>query len=309
VWQLADTPDDGECIHLSCESTHSMPYKIVAIGEVLWDLLPTGRLMGGAPANFACRAKLLGADACLITRVGHDALGSEIMSRLSQLGLPLDTVGMDPIAPTGTVSVDLLPGGGHRFTIHTDVAWDRLTVEPASLQAVTEADAVCFGTLGQRSEAARNSCRRLLQASQPDALRVFDINLRQHYYSLDVIAYSLDAANVLKLNDDELPVLAGLLGLEGPPKELLAQLASRFWLRLVALTRGSHGSLLYGEGQWSDHPGIPVEVRDTIGAGDAFTAALTLGMLSGNDLDSINERAIAVAAEACTHAGALPPLE
>jgi fructokinase len=285
-----------------------MTFKIVAIGEILWDLLPSGRQMGGAPANFACHAKLLGADARLITRVGNDALGQEILRRLTELGIPTDTVAIDPAAPTGTVSVDLLPGGSHRFTIHQQVAWDNLTVEAAGLRAAQQADAVCFGTLGQRSAVARRSCQTLLSATRPDALRVFDINLRQDFYSPEVVERSLAMANVMKINDEELPVLAAMLGLSGSASELLAQIAARFDLRLVALTRGAHGSLLYAEGAFSEHPGIEVEVCDTIGAGDAFTAAMTIGLLSGWKLDEINRRAVIVAAEVCSYAGALPPV-
>lgn len=284
-----------------------MPFEIVAIGEVLWDLLPSGRQMGGAPANFACHARLLGAQVRLITRVGDDALGREILARLQELGLPGDTISIDPVAPTGTVSVEMLPDGSHRFTIHTGVAWDNLTVEPAGLAAVQRADAVCFGTLGQRCETARRSTQELLAASRPSAWRIFDINLRQHFYSRAVIEQSLGAANVLKINDEELPVLAGLLGLSGSVEALLAALAERCQLRLVALTRGSRGSLLYSQGAFAEHPGIRVQVRDTIGAGDAFTAALAVGLLGGLPLDEINRRAVTLAAEVCSYSGALPP--
>lgn len=284
-----------------------MPFEIVAIGEVLWDLLPSGRQMGGAPANFACHARLLGARARLVSRVGNDDLGREVLGRLQDLGLPTDTISIDPSAPTGTVSVEMLPGGSHRFTIHTDVAWDNLAVEPVGLAAVERADAVCFGTLGQRCERARRATQQLLSAGRPEVWRIFDINFRQDFYSLPVIESSLAAANVLKINDEELPLLAGLLGLAGSPRDLLAALAERFALRLVALTRGSRGSLLYSQGALAEHPGIRVEVRDTIGAGDAFTAALAVGLLEGLPLDEINRRAVSVAAQVCSYSGALPP--
>lgn len=284
-----------------------MPFEIVAIGEVLWDLLPSGRQIGGAPANFACHARLLGARARLVSRVGNDDLGREVLGRLQDLGLPTDTISIDPAAPTGTVSVEMLPSGSHRFTIHTDVAWDNLAVEPVGLAAVERADAVCFGTLGQRCERARRATQQLLSAGRPEVWRIFDINFRQDFYSLPVIESSLAAANVLKINDEELPVLAGLLGLAGSPRDLLAALAERFALRLVALTRGSRGSLLYSQGALAEHPGIRVEVRDTIGAGDAFTAALAVGLLEGLPLDEINRRAVSVAAQVCSYSGALPP--
>jgi fructokinase len=283
-------------------------YKLVAIGEVLFDLLPSGRQLGGAPANFACHAHALGADARLVTRVGADALGREVRERLRRLGLPTDTVAVDAGTTTGTVSVELDTGGQPRFTIHEDVAWDRLTADAAALAAVAEADAVCFGSLAQRSEPARHAVRTLVTATRPDALRIFDVNLRPPLVRRDVLEGSLALANVLKLNDQELPVLAELFGLPGGVEESVAELARRYRLSLVALTRGGCGSLLFAGGQWSDHPGLPAAVCDTVGAGDSFTAALAVGFLAGWPLDAINRRANEVAAFVCTQPGATPAL-
>jgi len=281
---------------------------VLAVGEVLWDLLPGGRRLGGAPANFAYHAHALGAEARLVTCVGDDALGREILERLGALGVSTGLVAVDSAAPTGTVSVELLEGGQPRFTIHEDVAWDRLSATPAALDMAEQADAVCFGTLAQRSEASRQAIRSLVSATPPTALRVFDVNLRQAFYSRDVIEASLDLANALKVNDEELPVLASLLGLNGGADEQVDAVARRFDLRLVALTRGAHGSRLCADGRWSDHGGLPAEVADTVGAGDAFTAALALGFLSGWGLDTINQAANELAAFVCSQAGATPPL-
>ena len=285
-----------------------MSHYIVGVGEVLWDLLPSGKQMGGAPANFAFHARGLGAKSRVISRVGDDALGREILQRLQALELSTADIQIDPAAPTGTVGVELAADGQPRFTIHENVAWDRLELTESALAAMAEADGVAFGTLAQRQEPARGTVQSLLAAVRPSALRVLDLNLRQQYYSLEVVEKSLRLANVVKFNDSELPVLAGLLGLRGSAREQMEQLARRFEQRLVCLTRGAHGSLLYADGQWADEAGQPVIVKDTVGAGDAFTAALVLGVLEGRSLEGINRRANMVARYVCTHEGATPSL-
>jgi fructokinase len=283
-------------------------FRVLGVGEVLWDLLPSGAQLGGAPANFACHASALGADAAIVTRVGEDPLGGEILERLAANGLPGGLIQADERAPTGTVTVELEPGGAPRFTIHEGVAWDGLLATDEALCAATRADAVCFGSLAQRCEPARGSVRRLVAATRADALRIFDVNLRQSFYSRETLDESLRLASVLKLNDGELPVLASVYGLGGTLDEQLDALAARFELRLVALTRGDHGSRLRGPAGSSDHPGVEAAVRDTVGAGDAFTAALAMGLLLGWPLDRINARANDVAAFVCSCAGATPPL-
>jgi len=285
-----------------------MRFKLAGVGEVLWDLLPGGRQLGGAPANFAYHACALGAEGHVISRVGRDELGREIISRLQKLGVPVDCIEIDETLPTGTVSVELGPDGQPQFTIHENVAWDALQGEAASLRAAGEADAVCFGTLGQRCEPARSAIRKLVAAAPKNALRIFDVNLRQHFFSTQIIAESLALANVLKVSDVELPKLAEMLNLSGNQRDQIACLAQRHGLLLVALTRGAHGSVLYSEGRFSEHSGIQVNVVDTVGAGDAFTAAMALGMLSGWAIDRINEFANRVAAYVCSCAGATPPL-
>jgi fructokinase len=283
-------------------------FKVIGLGEVLWDLLPAGRQLGGAPANFAYHAGALGAEARIISRVGDDANGREIIEQLGRLGIPTDCVELDPSRPTGTVGVELAADGQPKYRIHENVAWDAIAAEPASRTAVSAADAICFGTLAQRSEVSRRSIRALVELTPPAALRVLDINLRQHYFSAQLIEESLALANVLKVNDAELPQLAEMLGLDGDARAQLTRLAERFNLRLVACTRGGHGSLLLAAGRWSEHPGAATRVVDTIGAGDSFTAAMTLGFLAGWDLDRINEHANRLAAYVCSCAGGTPPL-
>jgi fructokinase len=285
-----------------------MSFNVIGIGEILWDLLPSGKQLGGAPANFAYHAHALGARSRVISRVGQDPPGVEILQRLQALGLPIDGIQVDPAAPTGAVSVELSTDGQPRFTIHENVAWDRLALEKAALAAVAGADAVSFGTLAQRQETARSTIQALLAAARPGALRILDINLRQNYFSRQTVETSLRLANILKLNDAELPVLAELLGLRGSVRGQIEGLARQHELRLVCLTRGAHGSLLFSEGQWTDDPGKPVAVKDTVGAGDAFTAALAMGVLAGNSLEAINHRANQVARYVCSCEGATPPL-
>jgi fructokinase len=283
-------------------------FTLVGIGEVLWDLLPEGRKLGGAPANFAHHAKALGAECSLVTRIGDDELGRAILRRCDEAGFAQETIQVDDIALTGTVSVSLSSGGVPSYVIHENVAWDRLTVTAPALDAVRRADAISFGSLAQRSDNSRQSIRTLVAAAPRHALRVFDINLRQNYFSRDVIHQSLGLANVLKMNDAELPLLAQMFSVSGSIRQQMETVAQAFDLHLVALTRGSAGSLLLRAGEWSDCPSAATTVVDTIGAGDAFTAALTLGMLCQMPLSQVNSLANEVACHVCGAAGAMPPL-
>jgi len=310
-----------------------MNFNIVGVGEVLWDLFPTGPLLGGAPANFAYHAHALGAQVQLVTRVGNDELGREILQRFRGMDLSDATVQVDETAPTGTVRVQLSGNGLAHFTIQENVAWDLIALTNEALAAVRRADAICFGSLAQRSEKSRETIRQLVAAAPASALKVFDINLRQTFYSIEVIEESLRWANVLKLNEDELPTLASMFGAGGAaenqddsaaskrtgasaPHEVqpyeIQRLAWAFDLKLVALTRGPKGSLLYqvsgDQGRWSDCGPRPVKVVDTVGAGDSFTAALVLGLLLKMDLDEINSIANDVAGYVCSQAGGTPEL-
>jgi fructokinase len=283
-------------------------FNIVGIGEVLWDLLPTGPQLGGAPANFAYHAHALGAHTSLITRVGKDTLGQEILQRFTKLGLSRGTVQIDDMAPTGTVAVTLAVDGTPHFSIREDVAWDRLESEPVALEAVRSADTICFGSLAQRREPSRTAIQTMVAAAREETMRVFDVNLRQHYFSREIIEKSLQLANILKLNESELPILAEMFNLSGSARDQIVRLAQKFSLQLIALTRGAEGSLLYQMGQWSDRVSVRTEVVDTVGAGDAFTAALVVGLLQKRDLDEINQLASEVAGYVCSCAGATPPL-
>jgi fructokinase len=285
-----------------------MSFKIIGIGEVLWDLFPASRQLGGAPANFAYHAHALGVRAQIITRVGNDHLGREILQRLEGMGLAGPNVQIDECAPTGTVTVALSGNGIPEFTIHEGVAWDQINATQSALSAVREADAVCFGSLAQRNEISRQAIQRLVAAATAGAWRIFDINLRQNFYNRDSIEHSLKLANVLKLNGSELPIVARMFGIEGSDRQVIEALTKRFSLNLVALTRGADGSLLYQGGRWSEQAAVKVLIKDTVGAGDSFTAALCLGLLGGMDLDDINVAASTIAAHVCGCDGATPQL-
>jgi fructokinase len=285
-----------------------MKPKVLGIGEILWDLLPAGARMGGAPTNFACHAAALGADAAVISRVGADASGERLLARLAEMDVVTESVSVDLEHPTGTVEVALGADGQPEYTIRRDVAWDHLMVTPGLLCLAKAADAVCFGTLGQRSADSRHAIRQLVTATRPDAVRVFDVNLRQNYFNADILHESLQLANVLKLSDGELPVLAKQLGLGGSVREQLQTLVVRHELAWVVYTLGAKGSILCNISEWHSNPGVPTTIHDTIGAGDSFTAAVTMGLLYGWPADKISQLANEVAAHVCSFAGAVPVL-
>ena len=285
-----------------------MHFNIVGLGEVLWDLLPDGPQLGGAPANFAYHAQALGANTSVITRVGNDQRGREIRQRFQERHLSVAGVQQDEAAPTGTVSVTLASGGVPAYVIHENVAWDFITASPAALNCVRAAQVVCFGSLAQRHVVSRQSIHRLLSSASATAWRVLDVNLRQNFFNREVIEHSLKLANVLKLNDHELPVVAGMFSVGGDVRHQIQSLASRFGLQVVAFTCGAEGSLLYRDGQWSQGAAAVANIRDTVGAGDAFTAALCMGLLRGLGLEEINSAANRIAAYVCGCAGAMPEL-
>ena len=283
-------------------------FIIVGLGEILWDMLPAGKQLGGAPANFAYHAQALGGRGIVVSCIGNDELGKEIMKRLEKLGLDSSYVAVDENHPTGTVTVELDEQGKPNYTIHENVAWDYIASDSGLLELAVQADAVCYGSLCQRSQVSRHTVRDFLQVTNSDCLRVFDINLRQSYFKEEITRTMLELSNVLKLNDEELPVVADLLGLTGPETDILSQLTDIYELRMIALTGGAKGSRLYAQGENSNHEGFPAEVADTVGAGDSFTAAMTLGLLYDKPLDWINEYSNRVASFVCSQNGATPRL-
>ncbi len=278
---------------------------VTGIGELLWDVLPEGKKIGGAPCNFAFHARQMGCDSFVVSAVGNDPLGNEIRDGLQLLGVS-DAYVQSSTAPTGTVSVVLDSQGIPDYTIHEKVAWDDIAWEEELHQLAKKSDAVCFGSLAQRSEKSRTSIHRFLNSVPDKCQKVFDINLRQSFYSAEIIESSLNQATVLKLNDDELKVVASLFSMSGDIETQLSKLMERFELDYLAYTMGSAGSLLMSRSESSFCEAPKVNVVDTVGAGDAFTATLIAGILKDSPLKEIHEKATNIAAFLCTQNGATP---
>lgn len=281
---------------------------VVGIGELLWDVFPQGKRLGGAPVNFACHCSQLGAVAYPVSCVGQDALGEEIRTVVAELDVDQRYICSDAEHPTGTVQVTLDENAKPSYEICEGVAWDMIRMTPELQALAEETAAACFGSLCQRNAVSRETILAFIDAMPADAFKIFDVNLRQAFYSKAILEASLVHANVLKLSDEELPVLAEMFGLSESVEDQLKALVVQFNLRLVAYTRGAEGSLLVGPDDLSDHPGHPCKAIDSVGAGDSFTATLCVGLLKGNPLATINDHANRVAAYVCSHEGAVPEL-
>lgn len=284
-----------------------MKKRVVGLGEVLWDILPERTCLGGAPANFAYITTLMGDRGVVASRVGKDSRGVEALRRMDELGLDVDQVQTDPEHPTGTVKVQIDRKGQAKFEIAHPVAWDFLQWTPDWQQLAQKVDAVCFGSLAQRSEVSRAAIRRFLGAMPTRSLKVFDVNLRQSYYSAEILSDSMRLTDIVKLNDEELPKIMGLFNFAHKTELASAQqLLATFDLKLVCITRGSRGSLLVSSNSASEHPGFRVHVADTVGAGDALTAGLVHEYLRGASLEAMNEMANRVGAWVASEVGAMP---
>jgi fructokinase len=285
-------------------------YVVVGLGELLWDRLPAGEQLGGAPANFAYVTALLGDCGIVASRIGLDERGDKALALLQKAGLTTEHLQVDELRQTGTVEVQLGDRGKPAYTITEDVAWDVLQWTADWQELAGRADAVCFGSLAQRSPQSRQTIQRFLQATRPDALLVFDVNLRAPFYSAEVVTESLGLAKVLKLNDEELPILMNLCGLQGATEEAsLRRLLRAYDLQMVCLTRGDKGSLLLTDAASVAHTGLTIEVADSIGAGDGFTAALIHHYLRKAPLQRISEAANRMGAWVASQVGAMPTAE
>lgn len=291
---------------------------VVGIGEALFDCLPEGRKLGGAPANFAYHVSQFGLNGCAISAIGDDELGEEIVETFEKVGLNH----VLPIVPqpTGTVKVTLDEKGIPQYDICLGVAWDNIPLTDEMLDIARNAEAICFGSLAQRSEKSRQTIHAFLDAAPKEALRVFDINLRQQWFTADVIAESLSRANILKINDEELDVVATmLLGIASEPGKLIAEdaaktrlvcrdLIAKYDLRMLILTCGAIGSYVFTAEDESYVQTPKVKVADTVGAGDSFTATFVAQTLLGKPMREAHEKAVAVSAFVCTQNGAMPIL-
>jgi fructokinase len=286
-----------------------MKKKVVGLGEVLWDILPERTCLGGAPANFAYITTLMGDQGIVASRVGEDSRGVEALRVMDGLSLDIDHVQTDGGHETGRVQVKVDGKGIACYEIARPVAWDHLDWTLDWQRLAGKVDAVCFGSLAQRSEGSRATIRRFLQATPATTVKVFDVNLRQNFFSADTIVESMKLADMVKLNDEELPRVMSLCELPHKDKDERAsaqRLAEAYRLKLVCITRGERGSLLLRDGQVSEHRGFRVKVADTVGAGDAFTAGLVHEYLHGASLDLMNEVANLVGAWVASEVGAMP---
>lgn len=291
------------------------PYLILGIGELLWDILPEGPRLGGAPANFTVMAGRLGNHAAILSRIGRDDLGRRAIDRLDPMPVDTSCLEVDPVHETGRVTVNFVDGDP-KYTIHQPSAWDFLELSNEWIKLAERADAICFGSLAQRSLASRQTIQTLAAETSETCIRVFDVNLRAPFFSSEVIQESLELATVLKMSEEELPQVLNLLGMaadDGAEEDRLRVGADRLLeefptLAMLAVTRGGRGSLLVRREEWSEHPGFQVRLVDQIGAGDAFTAALTHYLLRGADLATLNEAGNRWGAWVASQSGAMPPL-
>jgi fructokinase len=278
----------------------------IGIGEVLWDLLPTGKLVGGAPSNFAYHTQQQGASSCIVSAVGNDSNGNEIKEALLKKNLTTDYI-QTVDYPTGTVDVNLNPLGEPSYSINENVAWDYISLPKNIDKQIKHTAILCFGSLAQRNAHTRNSIKKIIQKVNDDCLIVFDINIRQSYYNKEIIQESLAFCNVLKLNVDELAILRSLLNLKGlDDKVVIEKLMKQYNLKLVALTYGSKGSVLMTPNNVSQLKTPKINVLDTIGAGDSFTATMAMEFVKGKSLDKVHQRAIEVSSFVCQSNGAMP---
>lgn len=283
-------------------------WVLAGIGELLWDVLEGSEELGGAPMNFAYHAGSLGGEGHAISTVGDDRRGKAALAELGARGVACDHITVLPGAVTGYVLARVDGAGVASYEFPDNVAWDNLTLGEHTLELAANLDAVCFGSLGQRDPRARAVIMDFLKRTGENTLKVFDMNLRQRFYTPEILRQSMTVADVVKLNDDELAHVVELDSLAGNTLAVLQALRDRYNLRLAVLTRGDKGSLLVSTDQVSEHPGQVATVVDTIGAGDSFTAATVLGLLAGMDLDAINDHANRVAAYVCSQQGAMAPL-
>lgn len=291
------------------------PHLILGIGELLWDMLPGGTNLGGAPANFTVMAGRLGNHAAVLSRIGRDDLGRQAIIRLDPMPVDASSLQIDPFHETGRVTVSLVDGMP-AYTIHEPAAWDYLELTDEWVRMAERADALCFGSLAQRNAQSRQTIQTLVAQASESCVRVFDVNLRAPFYSSEVIQESLELATVLKMSDEELPQILSLLGLpidEVTQEDGLRRGAERLLnefpeLSMIAVTRGSRGSLLVSPKEWSEHPGFPIQLVDQIGAGDAFTAAMIHYLLRGADLATLNEAGNRWGSWVASQSGAMPDL-
>lgn len=282
---------------------------VVGMGEALWDVLPEGKKIGGAPANFAYHISQFGLDSCAVSAVGDDALGHELLDNFNDKGVKylIETVPY----PTGTVQVEIDPAGIPQYEIKENVAWDNIPYNIRLEELAGRTRAVCFGSLAQRNVVSRNTINRFLDAMPEDSdpLVVFDVNLRQGFYTKEILCDSMKRCNILKINDEELVAVSRMFGYPGIDlQDKCWILLGKYNLKMLILTCGINGSYVFTPGEVSFRPTPRVEVADTVGAGDSFTAAFIAAILKGKSIPEAHALAVETSAFVCTQQGAMPTL-
>ena len=282
---------------------------IVGIGEALWDVLPEGKKLGGAPANFAYHVSQFGLNSCVVSAIGNDRLGEEIIEQLNAKGVKynIDTVPY----PTGTVQVEIDQAGIPQYNIKENVAWDNIPYTDTLYEIAKDACAVCYGSLAQRSVVSRETINRFIDKMPCDdeCLKVFDVNLRQGFYNKEILVSSMERCNVLKINDEELVTVSRMFGYPGIDlQDKCWILLGKYNLKMLILTCGINGSYVFTPGNVSFQETPVVEVADTVGAGDSFTAAFIASIIKGKSVQEAHKIAVKVSAYVCTQNGAMPKL-
>ena len=285
-----------------------MKRYVVGLGEALWDVLPEGKKLGGAPANFAYHAGQFGLDTIAISALGEDALAEETIEALKEHGLNY----LMPRVPypTGTVQVTLAEGGIPTYEIKEGVAWDNIPYTDEMAEIAKNARAVCFGSLAQRNKVSRENIRKFLADTPADCLKICDINLRQQFYSKEVLEDSFQLCNILKINDEELVVVNRMFGYDGlDMRQTCEKMVQDYGLKMLVLTCGTNGSYVFTDDGLTSFQDTPkVEVADTVGAGDSFTGSFCACILNGKPVQEAHKTAVQISAFVCTQNGAMPTI-
>lgn len=279
---------------------------VLSLGEIVWDVFPEERKLGGAPLNFAYYASQNGAHSYIISALGNDCLGDETMEIIRGTGVDYSLIQRNE-RPTGQVIVTLSGDGIPQYEIKEGASWDYIESNPEIIKLAATADAVCWGALAQRNGCSRNAIFNILDATSEKCLKIFDINIRQHYYSREIVEGSLQRANILKLNEDELPLIAEMFGTDN--ENAIQTLSEKYSLKMVLFTQGAVCSEVYVDGCLASHIDTPkVKVADTVGAGDSFTSAFVSNLLGGKTVQQAHAAAVRTSAYVCTCKGAINPL-
>ena len=277
---------------------------VIGIGELLWDMLPEGKRCGGAPANVVYHLTKLGINSALVSAVGRDSDGDELLDFLRSRGVCVDYISRNEL-PSGTVQVTL-SDGIPQYEICRNVAWDHIICPEELQKRCPEITAAVFGSLSQRDPVSGKNIRDFLTALPDSCLKVFDINLRQNFYSEDLLRRSMEICNILKINEEELDIVAEMFQISGTRKEVVRTLAEQYSLQAVILTLGADGSMLFDGKSFTEYPVIPCKIVDTVGCGDSFLAAWLASFLRGNSMEDAMAAGTKLSSEVACQAGAIP---